>query len=352
MTDLSTVIPRIEPLNETTMNAARARQSQLTKPRGALGRLEEISVWLAGVYGEDKPVVRGKAVIVCAGDHGVTEEGVSPYPSAVTPAMVMNFLSGGAGINTIAQTVGSRVYVVDVGVASELSAHPDLIRAKVRAGTRNLMREAAMTRDEALRAIEAGVEATRGAMHHGANLIAAGDMGIGNTTPSSVLTAWFTGKNAREVVGRGTGAGDEMLEHKIRVVETALARVQPRDVLEALCEFGGLEIAAMTGVMLGAAAGRAAVIVDGFIAGAAAMVAVALEPRVRDYLHASHVSREPGHRAQLAWLQLEPLFDLGLALGEGTGAALAMPLLEAAARTLSEMATFESANVPDQDGGS
>jgi nicotinate-nucleotide--dimethylbenzimidazole phosphoribosyltransferase len=343
LTDLN-----IQPLNQITMTAARARQAQLTKPRGALGRLEEISVWLAGVYGEDRPVVRGKAVIVCAGDHGVTAEGVSPYPSAVTPAMVANFLAGGAGINAIGRVVGARVTVLDVGVAAELNAHPDLIQAKVRAGTRNLMREPAMTRDEARRAIEAGVQAARAVMRHGANLIAAGDMGIGNTTPSSALTAWFTGQPVREVVGRGTGASDEMLARKIVVLETALARAQPADGFEALCEFGGLEIAAMAGVMLGAAANRAAVVVDGFIAGAAALVACALEPAVREYLHASHVSREPGHRAQLAHLNLEPLFDLGLALGEGTGAALAMPLLEAAARTLSEMATFESASVPDR----
>jgi nicotinate-nucleotide--dimethylbenzimidazole phosphoribosyltransferase len=340
---------RIEPLNEHAMEQARARQDQLTKPRGALGRLEAMSVWLAGVYGSARPVVRGKAVIVCAGDHGVTAEGVSPYPSAVTPAMVQNFLAGGAGINAIAKTVGARVHVVDVGVAADLEPHPQLIRAKIRPGTRNLMREAAMTRNEALRALEVGVEAARVALHEGANLIAAGDMGIGNTTASSALTAWFTGRPVREVVGRGTGAGDAMLEHKVQVIETALARVQPSDALEALCEFGGLEIAAMAGVMLGAAAGRAAVIVDGFIAGAAAFVACNLEPQVREYLHASHVSREPGHRAQLEHLGLEPLFNLDLALGEGTGAALAMPMIEAAARTLAEMATFESAGVPDQD---
>jgi nicotinate-nucleotide--dimethylbenzimidazole phosphoribosyltransferase len=310
--------------------------------------LEAVSIWLAGVYGSAQPVVRGKAIIVCAGDHGVTAEGVSPYPSAVTPAMVQNFLAGGAGINAIAKTVGARVHVVDVGVAAELPPHPMLTRAKVRPGTGNLMREPAMTRDEALRALEVGVEAARVALHDGANLIAAGDMGIGNTTASSALTAWFTGQPVRAVVGRGTGADDAMLEHKVQVIETALARAKPSNALDALCEFGGLEIAAMAGVMIGAASGRAAVLVDGFIAGAAALVACALEPRVQAYLHASHVSREPGHRAQLEHLHLEPLFALDLALGEGTGAALAMPMVEAAARTLAEMATFESASVPDQ----
>ncbi len=349
MNELEDLIARIQPLNAATIAAARNRQGNLTKPRGSLGRLEEIGVWLAGVYGAEKPVVRGKAVVVCAGDHGVTEEGVSPYPSAVTPAMVQNFLSGGAGINAIARAVGAQVLVLDVGVASDLPAHPDLISAKVRPGTRNLMREAAMTGPETLEAIHAGVGAARQAMSHGANLIAAGDMGIGNTTASSALTAWFTGQPVATVVGRGTGAPDAMLQHKIEVIETALTRVQPKDALDALSEFGGLEIAAMVGVMLAGAERRAAVIVDGFIAGAAALVACALAPAVREYLHASHVSMEPGHRIQLRQLNLEPLFDLGLRLGEGTGATLAMPVFEAAARTLSDMATFESAGVPDKE---
>jgi nicotinate-nucleotide--dimethylbenzimidazole phosphoribosyltransferase len=348
MNELETIIAKLEPLNAATMEAARARQEQLTKPRGALGKLEEISVWLAGVYGAELPVVRGKAVIVCAGDHGVTAEGISPYSSAVTPAMVQNFLAGGAGINAIARVVNASVTVLDVGVATELPAHPDLIRAKVRAGTGNLMREPAMTHEEAIQAIMAGVRAARAVTTHGANLIAAGDMGIGNTTASSALTAWFTGRPVREVVGRGTGADDAMLEHKIDVIETALKRAQPGDALEALCEFGGLEIAAICGVMIGGAERKCAVLVDGFIAGAAALIACAIAPQVRDYLHATHVSQEPGHIAQLAHLGLEPLFNLDLRLGEGTGATLAMPIFEAAARTLTEMATFESANVPDQ----
>ena len=349
MNELETIIAKLEGLNTFTMYAARARQEQLTKPRGALGKLEGISVWLAGVYGAELPVVRGKAVIVCAGDHGVTAEGISPYPSAVTPAMVQNFLSGGAGINAIARVVDASVTVLDVGVAVELPAHPNLIRAKVRAGTGNLMREPAMTYEEAIQAIMEGVRAARTATAHGANLIAAGDMGIGNTTASSALTAWFTGLPVREVVGRGTGADDAMLEHKISVIETALKRAHPENALEALCEFGGLEIAAICGVMIGGAERRCAVLVDGFIAGAAALVACEIASRVKEYLHATHVSQEPGHIAQLQHLNLEPLFNLDLRLGEGTGATLAMPIFEAAARTLSEMATFTSANVPDQE---
>lgn len=345
---LETLIARIAPLDQNAMQLTRARQDTLTKPRGALGRLEGISVWLAGVYGTERPVITGKAVIVCAGDHGVTVEGISPYPSAVTPAMVANFLAGGAGINAIAQTVGATVTVLDVGVATDLEPHPQLVITKIRRGTGNLMREAAMTRAEALAALLAGARAAQDAVQNSANLIAPGDMGIGNTTASSALTAWFTGLPVRELVGRGTGADDAMLERKILVIETALARVNPKSALEALCEFGGLEVAAMAGVMIGAAASRATVIVDGLIAGAAALVATAIAPQVREYLHASHVGRERGHAAQLEFLHLEPLFALDLALGEGTGAALSMPIFEAAARTLTQMATFDSAAVPNK----
>ena len=345
---LEALIARISPLDLDAMNSARARQDTLTKPRGALGRLEEISVWLAGVYATERPVITGKAVIVCAGDHGVTVEGVSLYPSAVTPAMVANFLAGGAGINAIAQTVGASVTVLDVGVAVDLEPHPQLVVAKVRRGAGNLMREAAMTRGEALQALLAGAQAAQDAVQRGANLIAPGDMGIGNTTASSALTAWFTKRPVRELVGRGTGADDAMLERKILVIETALARVKPESALEALSEFGGLEIAAMAGVMIGAASARAAVIVDGLIAGAAALVAVGIAPPVREYLHASHLGRERGHKTQLEFLGLAPLFALDLALGEGTGAALSMPMFEAAARTLTQMATFEGASVPNK----
>ncbi len=351
MSDLSTLLSSMPILDQTAMQQARVRQQQLTKPRGALGRLEEISIWLAGVYGTEKPIIGGKAVIVCAGDHGVTAEGISAYPAAVTPAMVQNFLHGGAGINAIASVAGARVLVIDVGVAADLPAHLNLIQANVKRGTGNIATEPAMTETEAIRAILAGARAARTAIDHGANLIAAGDMGIGNTTPSSALTAWFTGRDAVSVVGRGTGASDAMLERKIEVVQLALARVshlERSDALAALCELGGLEIAAMVGVMLQGAVSRCAVLVDGFIAGAAALVTCALAPNARAFLHATHVSVEPGHRAQLEHLKLEPLFDLGLRLGEGTGAALAMPMFEAAAKTLTEMATFEEASVPNQ----
>lgn len=348
---LQSLLSSIRELDSDASTRAQERQTQLTKPPGSLGRLEDLSGWLAGVYGTQKPVVRGKAVIVCAGDHGVTREGVSAFPSTVTPAMVVNFLGGGAAVSAIARTVGARVYVLDAGVDADLPDHPDLISAKVRRGTGNIAVEPAMTRLEAVQAIMAGAQAAQDAIQGGANLIAAGDMGIGNTTPSAAITALVTGHAPRTVTGRGTGVQDDALERKVRAVERALERarkagLEATDGLGLLEHLGGLEIAAMAGVMLQGAALRVPVVVDGFIAGTAALVAVALEPKSLAFLTASHVSQEPGHVTQLEHLRLEPLFDLRLRLGEGTGALLAMPILESAARTLSEMATFGEARVP------
>jgi nicotinate-nucleotide--dimethylbenzimidazole phosphoribosyltransferase len=350
--ELETLFARIGEPNQAARTRVLERQAQLTKPTGSLGRLEELSVWLAGILVTEKPEISQKAVIVCAGDHDVTLEGVSAYPSEVTPAMVMNFLRGGAAVNAIAGVVNARVFVLDVGVNADLPEHPQLISNKIRRGSGNIVRESAMTRDEATRAILAGADAAARAIHDGANLLAAGDMGIGNTTPSAALTAWFTGLEPRAVTGRGTGADDAMLEKKIRAIELTLERLrklEPKDALEVLAEIGGLEIAAMAGVMLECAASRIPVVIDGFIAGAAALVAAQLEPKSVAFMSASHVSQEPGHIAQLAHLKLEPLFDYGLRLGEGTGALLAFPVLEAAARTLSEMATFAEASVPDRE---
>ena len=361
-TSLQNLIESIQAPNQNAQEAARERQKTLTKPLGALGRLEELSIWLAGIQGTIKPKIQGKTVIVCAADHGVTAEGISAYPSAVTPAMVQNFLAGGAGINAIARVVGALIWILDVGVASQLPSHPRLLAAKVRLGTRNLLHEAAMTRQEVIEAILAGAEAAKHAIDDGANTIVAGDMGIGNTTAASALTMWYANTSLDLSVGRGTGIDDTMLEHKRRVVQAAVTRAKTEstnsldtltgleqlDTLTGLTQLGGLEIAAMTGIMLQGAASRVAVLVDGFIAGAAALAACAIAPLTREYLCATHVSVEPGHLAQLEFLRLEPLFNLGLRLGEGTGATLAIPMLEAAARTLSEMATFESAAVPNQ----
>jgi nicotinate-nucleotide--dimethylbenzimidazole phosphoribosyltransferase len=346
------LLGRIGKPDQAARTRALERQLQLTKPTGSLGRLEELSVWLAGIYGTEFPRVTGKAVIVCAGDHAVTLEGVSAYPSEVTPAMVINFLRGGAAVNAIAGVVDARVIVLDVGVNADLPEHPNLISNKIRRGAGNIMRESAMTREEAIRAILAGADAAARAIGDGANLLAAGDMGIGNTTPSAALTAWFTGLEPRTVTGRGTGADDTMLEKKIRTIELTLERLrklEPKDALEVLAQIGGLEIAAMAGIMLECAASRIPVVIDGYIAGAAALVASKLEPKSVAFMTASHVSQELGHIVQLRYLKLEPLFDYGLRLGEGTGALLAFPVLEAAARTLSEMATFAEASVPDRE---
>lgn len=350
--ELQTLISSIPEPDQDARNRALERQDQLTKPRGALGRLEELSVWLAGVYGTPSPVVNGKMVIVCAGDHGVTAEGVSAYPSSVTPAMVLNFLSGGAAVNAIAATVGASVTVLDVGVNAELPAHARLISNKVRRGTGNIASEPAMKRLEVVQAILAGADAARTAAQNGTNLLAIGEMGIGNTTPSAAITALITNLPPRAVTGRGTGVQDDGLERKIHVIEQSLERasrsgLEAHDGLSILEHLGGLEIAAMVGVMLEGARAHVPVIVDGFIAGAAALVAVRLEPKARAFLTASHLSQEPGHRVQLEHLGLRPLFNLDLRLGEGTGALLAMPIIEAAARTLSEMATFAEAHVPE-----
>jgi nicotinate-nucleotide--dimethylbenzimidazole phosphoribosyltransferase len=262
--------------------------------------------------------------------------------------MVQNFLSGGAAINAIARVVGARLWVLDVGVAADFAPHPMLISSKIRHSTHNLLHQAAMSRTEAIKAILIGAEVAKHAIEDGATLLVAGEMGIGNTTAASALTAYHTQTSLERVVGRGTGITDAVLTHKRAVVSAALARAgRSNDPLHGITELGGFEIAAMAGIMLQGAASRVAVLLDGFIAGAAALVACELAPLAREYLCATHVSIEPGHLAQLEFLKLEPLFDLGLRLGEGTGAALAIPMLEAAARTLSHMATFEGAAVPN-----
>jgi nicotinate-nucleotide--dimethylbenzimidazole phosphoribosyltransferase len=340
----------IQPLSHTAQLEAQNRQEQLTKPRGSLGRLEELSIQLAGILGHCKPVITGKAVVVCAGDHGVAAAGVSAYPPEVTPAMVLNFLGGGAAVSAIARAVGAKVYVLDAGVNADLPAHPQLYVRKTRKGTGHIALEPAMTRQQAIFAMLGGAEVAQIAIQDGANLLAAGDMGIGNTTPAAAITAQITGKPLRDIVGRGTGVDDAGLERKIVAVAQALVRAgEISDPLEVLAQLGGLEIAAAVGVMLQGARSRVAVVVDGFIMASAALLAVALNPQVKDYLFASHISQEKGHRIQLEHLNLEPLFDYGLRLGEGTGALLAMPTLEAAARTLTEMATFTEASVPDQE---
>jgi len=348
---LANTLKMIKPLDEGVMAQARTRQDMLTKPQGSLGRLEELSIQLAGIQGKPVPEIRHRAIITMAGDHGVVAEGVSAYPQEVTPQMVYNFLGGGAGINVIARQVGARIIVVDMGVAGELEPNPQLLSRKVAPGTRNMSLGPAMTQEEAIKAIETGIEIVATEVARGLDIVGTGDMGIGNTTASSAICAVMTGRPVAEVTGRGTGIADEQLTHKVGVIERALRvnrpdRTRPLDVLARV---GGFEIGGLAGVMLAAAAHRVPVVIDGFISGAAALIAAALSPGLRDFLIAAHVSAEPGHRLLLTHLGLEPLLDLGMRLGEGTGAALGIFLSEAAARILAEMSTFAEAGVSTKD---
>lgn len=349
--ELEEIIKEIKPLDEAAMQSALARQNTLTKPRGSLGRLEELSIQLAGMKAEPFPSVERKAVIVMAADHGVAREGVSAYPAEVTRQMVLNFLRGGAAINVLARQVGAHVAVVDIGVAAEFEPTLGLIQRKVMCGTRNQAQGPAMTREEAEQALQVGIDVLNEEAAHRLDIVATGDMGIGNTTPSSAIAAAMTGLPVAQVVGRGTGIDDQGLERKIKVIEQSLAVNQPdaNDAMDVLYKVGGLEIAGLAGVMIAAASRRIPVVVDGFISTAAAMIAVGLAPGAGNYLISAHQSVEVGHQAMLKHLKLTPLLDLNMRLGEGTGAALAFHLIEASTRILREMATFGEAGVSDKE---
>jgi nicotinate-nucleotide--dimethylbenzimidazole phosphoribosyltransferase len=351
MKALENIIAKIQPLDEVAMQAAHTRQDDLTKPRGSLGQLEALSIQMAGIMGTGSPSVENKVVTVMAGDHGVTAEGISAYPSEVTPQMVMNFLYGGAAINVLARQAGARVVTVDMGVATEMAPHPNLIVKKVALGTGNIAKGPAMTLEQALQAINAGAVVVTAEIEKGLDILATGDMGIGNTTPSAAIAAALTGHSPEEIVGRGTGVDDEGLQRKIMAVKQALATNQPdpQDGLDVLAKVGGFEIAGLVGAILSAAAHRKAVVIDGFISTAAAMIAVSLAPQARQYLISAHRSQELGHQIMLEWLGLEPLLDLQMRLGEGTGAVLAFSIIEAACCTLNEMATFSEAGVSDKE---
>ncbi len=348
--DLATIIGRIQPLDPEALAAARVRQEQLTKPSGSMGALEELGIRLCGMYAVCPPPFPDPvAVVVFAGDHGVHAQGVSPWPQAVTAQMVSNVSSGGAVINALARQVGATVTVVDVGVAADLPSLPGVVDRKVAAGTQDLSTGPAMTREQTLAAIGVGIESALGLVDSGHRLLVTGDLGIANTTPSAALVAAFTGRDAADVTGRGAGSDDAMLAHKVEVVRAGLGRLGEADrrPLDALAEVGGLEHAALTGFLLAAASRRVPVVLDGVIACASALVAQALCPAVTAYLIAGHRSQESGAGVAMAALGLTPLVDLGLRLGEGSGAALAVPLVQAAARLLREVATFESAGVSD-----
>lgn len=343
-------IDRIQPTDSRLLVQAQARLDRLTKPIGSLGRLEELAARYVMITGEMNPKVPRGAVYTFAADHGVTVEGVSAYPSAVTPQMVLNFLRGGAGVNVLARHVGIEVRVVDIGVAFDFESAPGLIQRKVMPGTKNLMVEPAMSLAQAEQALHVGIELATEAAQEGIGLIGTGEMGIGNTTASSAIAAVMTRRPVSDVTGRGTGIDDASHAHKIDVIQRALAfhRLDSADAMEVLAKVGGLEIGGLAGLMLGAAAARIPVVLDGFIAGAAALIAVGLQPRCKDYLIASHQSVERGHRAILDHLGLKPLLDLDLRLGEGTGACLGMSLVCAAIKILTEMATFDEAGVSER----
>jgi nicotinate-nucleotide--dimethylbenzimidazole phosphoribosyltransferase len=344
---VKSTLNRIKPVSPELLHQAQDRLDNKTKPPGSLGRLEEFARRMVAISGSFEPDLSKKVIYTFAGDHGVTEEGVSLYPREVTPQMVFNFLAGGAGINVLARHAGAEVRVVDVGVDYDFGDAPGLIRKKVMAGTRNFAKGPAMTRDDMLAALKVGIELADQCKTEGVGLVGTGEMGIGNTTPSSAIIAAISGKSVAEVTHRGTGINDTALANKIRVIEQGLALNKPDrdDPLDVLAKVGGLEIAAISGLVLGCAANGIPVVTDGFISTAGAMIASELHPNVRDYLFAAHQSVEIGHRFMLERIGIEPILDLNLRLGEGTGAALAMTLIEAGVKILKEMATFEQAGV-------
>jgi nicotinate-nucleotide--dimethylbenzimidazole phosphoribosyltransferase len=348
---LETTVAAIRPADAAAMAAARDLQARLTKPAGSLGALEELSVRLSGLAGTCPPPLPEPATVaVFAGDHGVHAQGVSPWPQEVTAQMVANFVAGGAVVNALARTAGAEVIVVDVGVAIPLHGGATLLDANVRRGTRDLSVEPALTRDEARAAVEVGISVADSLVQNGAACLLTGDMGIANTTPAAALIAAFTGADPAAVTGRGTGIDDATYSRKVAVVTAALSRhaLDPADPLGVLAAVGGLEHAALAGFVLGAAARRVPVVLDGVIAVSAALAAAAFAPDAVAAMVAGHRSVEPGAGVALAHLGLTPLLDLGMRLGEGSGAVLALPVVAGAVRVLREVSTFDAAGVSEK----
>lgn len=349
MSKLNDALNAIAPLDVALLDKAQERLDMLTKPKDSLGRLEEFARKFVGITGDLRPGIKRKIIFTFAADHGVAAEGVSAFPKEVTPQMVLNFLNGGAGINVLSRHSGAEVVVVDVGVDYDFGEAPGLVKRKVVRGTGNIRKGPAMTREEAVRCVEVGIDLAREYASPGA-IFGTGEMGIANTTPSSAIIAAFSGEKVSTVTGRGTGVDDTVLKHKIKVIEESL-RVNspdPSDPLDVLSKVGGAEIAAIAGLIIGAAAQRVPVVVDGFISTAGALVAFELNPLVRDYIFASHNSVEKGHRVMLERMNLKPFVDLDLRLGEGTGAAIGISLVEAGVKIYNEMATFGDAGVSEK----
>ena len=353
MSLLERTLKEIYPQDTEYRNRAQERLDQLALPHWALGDLMDLSIDLAGITRSMNPAVARKAIITMAGDHGVVEEGVSKFPQEVTPQMVYNFVNGGAGINALARQAGAEVVVVDMGVAAdltELASQGKIINKKVGLGTDNIAKGPAMSIAMATRAVESGIDVVNDLADR-IDVFGTGDMGIGNTTPSTAIAAVITGKSIKELTGRGTGLDDEQLIHKQGVIKTILEqnKPDPKNGLDILMKVGGFEIGGIAGVIIGAAAKRKPVVVDGFISSAGALIAMAIEPFVKDYIICAHRSMEPGHAAMQEKVGCRPLLDLNMRLGEGTGAAIAMNLVEAAVAVLTEVATFEEAAVAGAD---
>jgi len=349
------VAKRICKIDPVIIQQAQNKLDNLTKPLGSLGRLEEMAKQICGITNNLEPSLKNKVIFTLAADHGVTDEGVSPYPKEVTAQMVYNFINGGAGINVLAAHVGARVVVADVGVCVDLKPDQKLIVNKIGYGTKNMAKGPAMTRDEALKSICAGIEIFENEYSAGGgkgiDIVGTGEMGIGNTTAASAITACFTKRSIEEITGRGAGLDDKGLSNKIAIIKKSLSvnNPDPLDAIDVLSKVGGFEIGGLAGIILAAAANRVPVVIDGFISGAAALIAYHIEPKVKEYMIAAHCSVESGHKFILEHIGLKPLLDLNLRLGEGTGGALAIGLADAAIKILTQMATFKSANVSERD---
>jgi nicotinate-nucleotide--dimethylbenzimidazole phosphoribosyltransferase len=357
---LEQTLKGIKTIDTKIMEKAQARLDNLTKPKGSLGRLEDFAKRIACITNSMHPSLKRKLIFTMAGDHGVADEGVSLYPQEVTCQMIANFITGGAGINVLARHVGAEVVVVDMGVAKKMpnSLHQNPNKSqmpnskfkdkKINYGTKNMAKGPAMTRDEAIRSIEAGIEVFEEEFKkNGIDIVGTGDMGIANTTPSSAITAAITGMSCREVTGHGTGIDSQQLELKIKVVEEALKinNPDPKDPIDVLSKVGGYEIGGICGVILAAANRSVPVVIDGFISSAGALLAYKLSPLVKEYAFAAHMSEEKGHKIALKYMGLEPILDLNMRLGEGTGSALAIDVIEAGVKIFNEMATFGQAKV-------
>ncbi len=352
MRKIKQTIKKIQPINNEILIKAQEKLNNLTKPKGSLGKLEELARKVAGITGTLEPSLKKKVIFVFAGDHGVAKEGVSAYPQEVTYQMVYNFLKGGAGINVLAKHIGAKVIVVDVGVAKDINPHPDLRIKKVGYGTANMARGPAMSKEEAIQSIKTGIEVFEDEFNqNGVDIVGLGDMGIANTTSSSAILAAFSKEKIENITGRGTGLNNRGWESKVKVIKEALQvnLPHPEDPLDVLAKVGGYEISAIAGCLLSAVSFKVPVVIDGFISTIGALIALKLAPISKDYVFASHLSKENGHRVALDYLKLAPLLDLNLRLGEGTGAALAINIIEAGVKILTQMATFEEVGVSRKD---